>query len=195
MGHEENRERRDGGECPGKAAREDSGARPLACELCIGIVRKPHGVRGYVKVQSLSGEWRHFVGLKTVALYGGGGKKVFQVEDCAPGAGNILMKFRGVDSPEAAALCRGWEIRVPRGQASPLAEGQYYIADLCGCALVCGGRTVGTVRSVLDGGIHQLLELVSAEGRTFFIPFVDAHVGEVDVARRSIELKSEWLLE
>jgi 16S rRNA processing protein RimM len=105
------------------------------------------------------------------------------------------MKLGGIDSPEAAAGLRGWEIRVPREQASPLAEGQYYIADLCGCALVCGGRDRGTVRSVLEGGAHQLLEVVDAGGKTFFIPFVEAHVGEVDISSRSIELKSEWLLQ
>jgi 16S rRNA processing protein RimM len=161
----------------------------------IGIICKPHGIRGYVKVQSLSGEWRHFLRLKTVRLYGGGEEKVFPVQDCRHADQNILMKFGGIDSPEAAAQYRGWEIRVPREQASPLSEGQYYAADLCGCNLVCGGRNIGTVRAVIDGGAHQLLEVLDSAGKTFMIPFVEAHVGEVNTAAGTVELKSEWLLQ
>jgi 16S rRNA processing protein RimM len=145
-------------------------------------------------VRSLSGECRHFLSLKTVTLRGGDEEKVFDVQDCVCGAPDILMKLGGIDSPEEAVKYRGWEIRVPRGQASPLAEGEYYLADLCGCALVCGGSAVGTVKDVIDGGAHQILEVVSAEGSTFLIPFVRTHVGEVDIAAGRIELKSEWLL-
>ncbi|MDR1316060.1 MAG: ribosome maturation factor RimM [Spirochaetales bacterium] len=174
---------------------KQTGSQSALSVFSIGIIRKPHGIRGYVKVQSLSGEWRHFLRLKTVRLYGGGEEKVFPVQDCRHADQNILMKFGGIDSPEAAARYRGWEIRVPREQASPLAEGQYYVADLCGCALVCGGRNVGTVRTVIDGGAHQLLEVLDTGGKTFMIPFVDAHVGEVNMAAGTIELKSEWLLQ
>jgi 16S rRNA processing protein RimM len=189
----EGKKKRNSGKKPDAVPAGGSDSWSASSDLCIGIIRKTHGIHGYVKVQSLSGEWRHFLRLKTVTLYGGGEKKLFPVQDCVRGAGDILMKFCGIDSPEAAARYRGWEIRVPREQASPLAEGQYYIADLCGCVLVCGGKNAGTVRDVLDGGAAQLLEAVDAEGKTFLVPFVEAHVGEVDIKARTIELKSEWL--
>jgi 16S rRNA processing protein RimM len=166
----------------------------MANRLVTGIVKKPHGVRGVLKVCSASGEYEHFPRLRELTLRSAGQEKRFAVEDCRLTADGALLKLAGIDSPEAAAAYRGWEILVPRSQASPLAEGQYYEADLCGCALISGGVEKGKVRSVLDTGAHQSLEVVDGAGATWFIPFVEAHVGEVNIAERRIELKSEWLL-
>ncbi|MDR1931798.1 MAG: ribosome maturation factor RimM [Spirochaetales bacterium] len=163
--------------------------------LAIGCIRRSHGVRGFMRVMSFSGEYQHFLTLRELTLAGGGQEKKFAVEECKIAGKDILLKLAGIGSPEEAAKYNGWEIRVPREKAAPLREGEFYIADLCGCALVCGGKTAGTVKSVLDAGPRQLLELVNAEGKTFLIPFENAHVGEVDTEGRSIELKSEWLLQ
>jgi 16S rRNA processing protein RimM len=162
--------------------------------VTIGIVRKPHGVRGFMKAQSLSGEYDHFLALDQVTLAQDGREKVFSVEECKIAAKDILIKLQGVDTPEEAAKYRSWEIRVPREKAAPLRAGQFYIADLCGCALTLGGRTAAKVVSVIDGAAHQMLEVQTPEGKTFFIPFVEAHVGDVDMTARVVELKSEWLL-
>ncbi|MCL1817777.1 MAG: ribosome maturation factor RimM, partial [Spirochaetaceae bacterium] len=167
-----------------------------AAMLTTGIVRRSHGVRGFFRVQSTSGETAHFMALEEICLRGPAGKEeTFSVEECRAAGKDILMKLRGIDSPEDAARYAAWEIRVPREKASPLGKGQYYVNDLCGASIVCGGRGAGTVRSVIEAGACAMLEVINVENRTIFIPFVEAHVGTVDIAARTIELKSEWLLE
>jgi len=161
-----------------------------------GIIRKSHGVRGFFRVQSLSGESSHFAALDEVNLSGPRGQKeIFSVEELRVAGQDIFMKLRGIETPEEAARYAGWEIVVPREKASPLGEGQYYVRDLSGASLICGARGVGTVKSVVETGAASMLEVITAEGKTVFIPFVDAHVGTVDISARTIELKSEWLLE
>jgi 16S rRNA processing protein RimM len=161
----------------------------------LGVVGRPHGVRGFFRVHSLSGETAHFRVLAAVTLYAADGREqVFSVEECRPAGKDVLIKLRGINSPEEAARYRAWEIRAGREYACPLKEGEYYTADLCGCALVCGAKTAGTVKSVIETGAHDILEVADAGGKTFFIPFVEAHVGKVDIVSRSIELKSDWLL-
>jgi 16S rRNA processing protein RimM len=168
----------------------------LRSVFTLGVVGRPHGVRGFLRVHSLSGETAHFRALAVVTLYAADGREqVFPVEECRPAGRDLLMKLRGITSPEEAACYRAWEIRAAREYACPLKEGEYYTADLRGCALVCGAKAAGTVRAVIETGAHELLEVVDAKGKTFFIPFVEAHVGRVDIISRSIELKSEWLLE
>jgi 16S rRNA processing protein RimM len=165
--------------------------------LTIGFVRKSHGLRGFFHVQSCSGETAHFCALTEVSLRGADGQeKVFPVEECKSSGKNFLMKLRGIDSPEEAARYNGREIRVPRGQAAPLLPGQYYIDDLRGCSMITdGGKKVGTVRDVIDGAAYQMFELAATDGKMYFVPFVEAHVGKVDTEARTIELKSEWLLQ
>lgn len=71
--------------------------------------------------------------------------------------------------------------------------------------------TVGTVTDVLEGGTGNLLQIKLAEDctllaehvrftadgntRTVLVPFKDAFVGEVDIARRQIQLMHLWILE
>ena len=161
----------------------------------IGVVRKSHGVRGFLRTSSFSGEYQHFLDLKQLTLKSKDGQeKVFSVEDCKINGSDILLKLEGLDNPEEVKKYLSWEICVPRANASPLKDGQFYIDDLCGCTLFCGGKTIGKVKSVIDVGHQQMLEITNNEGKTYLIPFVDVHVGEVNINERTIELKSEWLL-
>jgi len=46
----------------------------------------------------------------------------------------------------------------------------------------------------VEAGSGSLLEAVDPGGRTFLIPFVAEHVGEVNLAEGTVELKTPWLL-
>jgi 16S rRNA processing protein RimM len=168
---------------------------PASSFFSIGIVRKPHGVRGFIKAHTFSGEYEHFLALEHIILVKDGQEKSFPVEECKIAGKDILIKLQGIDSPEEAAKYSSWEILVPREKAAPLRPGQFYIRDLCGCALTLDGKPAARVVSVIDGAAQDMLEAQTPEGKTFFIPFVEAHVGTVDIAARVVELKSEWLLQ
>ena len=51
---------------------------------------------------------------------------------------------------------------------------------------------MGNVRSVVESGAADLIEVVSEEGPGFFVPFVNEHVGDVDLANKSIILKEGY---
>lgn len=194
-------------------------------KLVIGIVRKTHGVKGYLKAASTSGETGHFLSLKTVELAPLGGTassrgnapkrtaskenapggavpagtvskgRTLEIEDVKVlGRGEILMKFRGYDSPEAARVLAPAEILAPRDQAAPLKRGEFYQADLIGCRVVSGEKVLGVVEAVSQGGQSDLLE-VRTEGGVFLVPFMRQYVGAVDTAGKTLELLAEWLLQ
>jgi 16S rRNA processing protein RimM len=163
-------------------------------KLAIGVVRRPHGVRGLMRVKSLSGEYAHFFNLEKVGLYKNGREIEFPVETCRQSGAELLIKLAGIDNPEEAKKYSSWEIRVDRELACPLREGQFYISDLCGCGLFIREAKVGTIRSVIEIANNDMLEIVDAEGRSFLVPFVKEHVGNVDIEKKSVELLSECFL-
>jgi 16S rRNA processing protein RimM len=166
--------------------------RKAAGDLVIGVVLRSHGARGHVKVRSLSGETAHFAALHEVRLCRGDRTATLRVEEVIAGAGDIVrIKLAGVDTPEAARELTGWEIRVDRKQAAPLAPGEYYLADLEGCRVVAPGGEVGTVAAVLNAGAGDLIEVRADDGRTFFVPFRDEFVGDVDVEGAVIRLTED----
>jgi 16S rRNA processing protein RimM len=163
-------------------------------KLAIGVVGRAHGIHGFFRVKSFSGETAHFLSLKEISLHQAGKSIDCVVESCRDQGAGVLLKLKGIDTPEAAAKYSSWEIIVPREKACPLGKNEYYITDLCLCSVLSGDRVVGTVRSVIEGLQNDLLEIVNEKGVSFIVPFVDEHVGSVDLVERTVELKSEWLL-
>ena len=160
--------------------------------LAVGRVQTSHGLKGTIKVKSLSGETEHLLRLKAVQVGSPGALTLFQVEEVRRAAGAVLLKLAGIDSPERAAEYRGQLIWVERRFASALGKEEYYTADLEGCRLFQGGVLIGTVVAVPEGGGGDFLEVESPGGKRLIIPFSSHFVGRVDVAERRIELTEAY---
>ena len=163
--------------------------------IAIGTVYGSHGVRGHVKVGSFSGEFEHFRALQRVQLRNGAQLREFAVEEVRLSERGALLKLAGIETPEDAKGWNRWEIWVPRENACPLNEGEYYSADLHGLRLVCEGEELGTIVSVWDNGASDLLEIEGADGARRVVPFIEQFIGEVNLSERFAELKQRWVLE
>jgi 16S rRNA processing protein RimM len=159
-----------------------------ALRLAAGRIRGAHGLGGFVKVESLSGEDAHFHRLERCYLRRGGQFLAYEVEAVKGQGAGLLLKLAGIGTAAQAAALRGLEIWVNRADASPLAEGEYYLADLCRCRLYRGAEELGRVISVCEAGAADLLEVEGASGHRFLVPFSGSFLGEVDVAGGRIEL-------
>jgi 16S rRNA processing protein RimM len=155
--------------------------------LAVGEVQKSHGTGGYVKVRSYSGQSSHFTAFREVYLEPGFVER--EVEDIRVVSGGALVKLRGVDRMEDAEALKGSVVWVAREFAAPLAAGEFYVGDLCGCEVRRGGAVIGTVLAVVEGGATGLLEVGTAGGGRFLVPLVDEYVGEISVDRRFVELR------
>ena len=171
--------------------------------LITGRVRGTFGLEGFVKIESCSGEYEHFLNLKEIKLQlPSKGTETqppelfYQVEECVVRNTDALLKLRGIDSPEAAKKLHGADILVPRDMACPLERGEFYINDLCNSDLVYKGNSVGTIADVVEGGGGLLLEVSeAATGRTVYIPFRSQFIGKINIPAKQIELMHRWILE
>ena len=160
--------------------------------LAVGRVQTSHGLKGYLKVKSLSGEIEHLLRLKKVLLGSPGKLAGFEVEDVRGGVGAVLLKLAGIDDRESADGYRGRFIWVDRKFASVLGEEEYYITDLQGCRLFQGKNLIGSVVAVPEGGGGDFLEVESPEGKRLIVPFSGHFVGRVDIVDRRIELTEAY---
>ena len=165
--------------------------------LATGVIRSPHGVRGFVKVHPFSDDFDHFFELKEVTLQRGDKTRKEVIESVQSHSGELLIKFRGIDSPEDARFVSGWDILVPREQASKLGEGEVYTADLQGMKLVYENEEVAEVVSVMDGAQALLLEVkTSRNDRLHLVPYMKGvFVDDVDVEAGTMRLLRSELLD
>jgi 16S rRNA processing protein RimM len=158
-------------------------------------VGAPFGVKGFVKAKSLSGETEHLEGLETAVLRRQGSEKTYYIEEIRSLGGGLAIKFRGIETPEAARTLSGAELLAERDQAAPLDEGEYYVEDLRGMQVYNSqGTNLGEITDVLEGGNGQLIELRLAGGGVRLIPFRNEFFGEVDLEKRRAALLNEWIL-
>lgn len=159
--------------------------------LAIGQILKSHGVKGYVKVRTFSGETGHFIKIKTVFLERNQRREEFEVEAADIGTMDIRMKLKGIDNPEDAKILGGSVIWVEREFAAPLLKGEFYIADLCRCTVYRNSKPVGRVHSALDSGNSTILEILVDGGGMVMVPFNDVFVGNVETENRKLFLKED----
>ena len=86
--------------------------------MATGRVQSAHGVKGYLKVESYSGEIRHLLKLHSLVLENNGKEETFEVEDSRKNGKKILLKLKGIDSPEEAKRLSNWVVWVARRKAA-----------------------------------------------------------------------------
>lgn len=163
-------------------------------DIAIGKIRTSHGVKGFVKILSFSGQTDHFLKLKKFVLKKDGKEKVLAVESIKASGSTVYAKLKGIDSPEVGKTYSGWEIWVPMEFAVALSSGEYYIKDLKGCNIINSGNVIGKIIGISENSINDLLE-VKTENGIFIIPFKNEYIGEVNISLNTVELTALWLLE
>ena len=163
-------------------------------EIAIGKIRTSHGVKGFVKVLSFSGQTDHFLELNEFVLKKNGKVKVFALESIRASGSTVFAKLKGIDNPEVAKTYSGWEIWVTEEFAAKLSDGEYYLKDLNGSDVVNSGKVLGKIVGISENSINDLLE-VKTETGVYIIPFKEEYIGNVDILSNTVELKAVWLLE
>ena len=160
----------------------------------------PFGLKGFVKVKSLSGETNNFIRLKEVTLRKGEKEESLKIEEILTEGdsrkSSLLMRFAGIDNPETAKRLTGAEIIASREYAAPLKDGEYYVEDLKGLEVVSkDGEILGVIIDIIEGGGGNLAELKLLSGAVRLAPFRKEFFGEVDLNKGNITLIEPWVLD
>ncbi|HEY0164433.1 MAG TPA: ribosome maturation factor RimM [Sphingomicrobium sp.] len=155
--------------------------------ITLAAVAGAHGIKGEVRLK-LFGDSAESLALHETLFVGGAERKLLSVRAQGKGA---VARFDGVGDRSAAEALRGSLIEIDRGALPPLAEGEYYHAELIGLKCVDGeGAATGSVVAVENFGAGDLLEVEREDGRRSLIPFKP---GIADLADGRIILDPEFL--
>ena len=147
-----------------------------------------HGLKGEVRLRSFTGDLHAF------AQYGSlqteDGARQLEIESQRAAKDDFIVRFRGVSDRDAAEALRNVNLYVEREKLPPPDDGEFYHADLIGLAAVDqAGAALGTIVAVHDFGAGDLLE-IRREGvaETVLVPFAEAYVPKIDLAKRELTL-------
>jgi 16S rRNA processing protein RimM len=97
-----------------------------------------------------------------------------------------LVRVEGIADRDAAAALRGELLLLDAGEAPPLEEGEFIVADLIGCRI----EGLGYVERVIGGPSCDVLE-VGPDG--VLVPLISDAVKRVDLEQQIIEVDREFL--
>jgi 16S rRNA processing protein RimM len=156
--------------------------------VTLAAVSGAHGVTGDVRLK-LFGEG--VASLKPYRTFNGGSLTIEKLKD--DGKGGAIARFAEVTDRTAAEKLRGTALTVPRASLPPLADGEYYYADLIGLpAVSTTGEVLGTCIAIDNFGAGDVLEIERpvADGKKparFMVPMRAEAVPEWDGERLLIE--------
>ncbi len=162
--------------------------------LLVGTCGRPHGMLGEVKVVPETDDPERLAALEQVFLGRAAETaqpRTVQSVRFQPTKRGLaaLVSFEGVAGREAAETLRGLGVWAEASDLPPLEDGEVFLHDLIGLAVVTeAGESVGTVADVLEGGAQRLL-VVRRDGRPdALVPDVAEIVTDVDLGAGQLTL-------
>lgn len=170
--------------------------------LIVGIVLKPHGIRGELAVGLETDRpdevFRAGRVLRTGDASGKPDGGQVTVERTRPFKGGLLLRTtEHTARTEAVDALRGRTLLLLRDEAPPLDEDEVWTHELVGMRVLADGVEIGTVREVYDAPAGGHLLSVGRPDRTeLLIPYVRDLVRRVDREARVLEIEArEGLLD
>ena len=158
-------------------------------KIIVGKLGKARGLDGTLKIIPLTDFEGRFDNLTEIEV----GEKMFQVEKVQHIGGEIFIKFENVDSREIAKTLTNKFLTVPRKNAAPLEDGEFYTFDIIGCEVFDGDKNFGKVQNVLKTGSNDVFQVL---GETeILIPALKSVIKKIDVANKKIVVDSTKLEE
>jgi 16S rRNA processing protein RimM len=152
-------------------------------------VLKTQGRRGEVAVELHSDVPDRFrVGLMLFALARDNNRRELVVEELWPHKGQLVLKFRGVDSISEAETLLGCELQVPFQDRARLNQGWSYVSDMIGSVAFDAGCEIGRIEGVQFGAGEAPLLIVVAGSKQYEIPYAEAYLKSVDLEHKKIDM-------
>ena len=154
----------------------------------IGIIVKPQGIKGEVKVKPVSPDPDRFYDLEKVNI---GLKKIqtYSIENIRISNSFVFLKLAQIDSRNDAELLRGKEILISEDQLIDLDEGEYFVHDLIGCQIISeDGLIIGEISDIIQNRSNDIYLVKNQKGHEYLIPAIADVIQKVDIQAKQITI-------
>ena len=157
--------------------------------LQVGVITSTHGVRGEVKVFPTTDDPARFKKLKQVILDDGKQQIDLEIASVKFFKNMVILKFKGIDNINDVEKYRRATLLVTRENAVPLAENEYFIADLIGLLAVSDeGEEIGTITDVLQTGANDVYVVTTPQKEEILVPAIRECILAVDLDARRMQI-------
>lgn len=155
--------------------------------LTVGFLRRPHGLQGEI-IMDLHTDFpeRMKRGRK---LFVGEEHRPMTLTSVRPHASGLLVKFKGVETPEDAGTFRNQWVYVLSKDVPPLPDGQIYQHELLGFKVVEENDNVlGELVEIIETGANEVYVVRDDSGKEILLPAIPSVILDLDIGRRLMKV-------
>lgn len=155
----------------------------------IGKIVAPFGIRGELKVFSLSDIPDRFAQLDSVFV--GPDYMPRKISAVRPYKGDMLiLKFVGIDDATTADTLRNADLSIPLDKLAKLPPNSYYQHDILGLRVATlNGREIGTIIEIMETGSNDVYVVKGEDKQQILLPAIKDVVKQVDLIRRMMYIE------
>ncbi|MGI6175301.1 MAG: ribosome maturation factor RimM [Christensenellales bacterium] len=155
----------------------------------IGLIVRPHGVKGMLKVLPLTDDPSRFMDLDHVWVEKAGKHTEYPIVQASTSRGMVYVQLEGIDRCDLAETLRDCYLCVERKNAVALPQDTYFIKDLLECSVENEqGFVYGRVKDVLQTGANDVY-IVGNGQREWLLPAIKKVIRSVDIQDRRITVE------
>lgn len=151
--------------------------------LVVGFVRRAHGVQGEM-IMDLHTDFpeRFRTGRR---LFVGEARKPMTLASARSHAKGMLIKFKGIETPEDTAQFRNQWVYVKTSEVPALPAGQIYQHELFGFKVVDeNDQSLGELVEIIETGANDVYVVKDEAGKEILLPAIPSVILDLDPARR-----------
>lgn len=159
-------------------------------KLCVGMITKAHGIKGYVCVHSYCETPSDIFDYQP--LTNSTGTQQFKLKSVGTVRGMFVASVNGITDRNDAEMLAKTELYINRDQLPEMDEDDtFYVSDLVGLTVVSETTVVlGKIVAVENFGAGDILECKSDDYKTFMIPFTDDAIVTVDMENELVVISN-----
>lgn len=151
--------------------------------ILIGVVAKPQGLKGEIKVNPITDDINRFKKLTYVYI----GERKYDIEYVSVRGQFVVIKVKGINRVEDVELLRQLNVEINREDAVELKEDEYFMVDLIGCKVITeDGTMLGEVKYFDRFGANFVATCTDVYGKEFMFPFLKEVLVEVNTDKKFI---------
>jgi len=155
--------------------------------LSVGFLRRPHGLAGEI-IMDLHTDFpeRMKSGRK---LFVGDEYQPMTLTSIRPHQSGLLVKFKGIETPDDAGKLRNQWVFIKAKDAPPLPDGQIYQYELIGFKVVDEDENpLGELVEILKTGANDVYVVRDDSGKEILLPAIPSVILNQDAGQRLIRV-------
>lgn len=155
----------------------------------VGHILKPQGIKGEIKIGSVSPDTARFYRLKKIFIKC---EKLesYLIETVRISGGFVFLKFSGISSRNEVEKFRGCDVLIRKEDLIDLKDDEYFIHDLVGCRVLDeDNNKIGELKEVMQNPSNDVYILTTPDGREILIPAIGDVIRKIDLKTKKIYVR------